>query len=543
MLLNLNIKNYALIDNLNINFSDSFTAISGDTGSGKSIILDAISILLGARVDKKKINSDKCVIEANFKISSNLIEFFEKHDLDFDNTTIIRREINVNGKIRNFINDTPVSASVLSNFSSLIIEIHAQHHNLLIKSNIEQLSVIDKIACNEDLIYDYLQILNNYNNLKEELIEFNNSTKISEEDYNLYKFHYQEINEAKIISNEEIELKKEIDLFENINEVKEITNESNHLLTSDNHVLDYLNKIKSLFSRYDQFDDFFERINSSIIELNDIADELSNMYDDFSNNSFNYQEKTDRYDLINKILKKHQLKSSNEIQYLNEKLEKEINKYENFEKEQLKIISEINKVEKLLFTKSNLLTKSRNNIIPNFEKEIINLLITLGMPHAIFKVKMEKSTEFLKSGMDKVKFEFSSNPGIKEQDISKIASGGEISRLVLALKFITSAKSGVKTIIFDEIDTGVSGKIASFMGDLMRKISLKNQLISVTHLPQIASKCKEHIKVFKTIKNNKTRTEIKILDAEERVVEIARLLSGKRISDAAITNAKELLNQ
>ncbi len=543
MLLNLNIKNYALIDNLNINFSDSFTAISGDTGSGKSIILDAISILLGARVDKKKINSDKCVIEANFKISPNLIEFFKKHNLDFDDTTIIRREINVNGKIRNFINDTPVSASVLSNFSSLIIEIHAQHHNLLIKSKIEQLSVIDKIANNQDLIDDYLLILNKYNNLKNELIEFNNSTKISEEDYNLYRFHYQEINEAKIISNEEIELKKEIDLFENINEVKEITNESNHLLTSDNHVLDYLNKIKNLFSRYDQFDNFFERINSSIIDLNDISDELSNMYDDFSNNSFNYQEKTDRYDLINKILNKHQLKSSNEIQNLIEKLEKEINKFENFEKEQSKITSEINKFEKLLFTKSNFLTKSRNNIIPNFEKEIINLLITLGMPHAIFKVKMEKSTEFLKSGMDKVKFEFSSNPGIKEQDISKIASGGEISRLVLALKFITSAKSGVKTIIFDEIDTGVSGKIASFMGDLMRKISLKNQLISVTHLPQIASKSKEHIKVFKTIKNNKTRTEIKILDAEERVVEIARLLSGKRISDAAITNAKELLNQ
>ena len=543
MLLNLNIKNYALIDNLNINFSDSFTAISGDTGSGKSIILDAISILLGARVDKKKINSDKCVIEANFKISPNLIEFFKKHNLDFDDTTIIRREINVNGKIRNFINDTPVSASVLSNFSSLIIEIHAQHHNLLIKSKIEQLSVIDKIANNEDLVDDYLQILNKYNNFKNELIEFNNSTKISKEDYNLYKFHYQEINEAKIISNEEIELKKEIDLFENINEVKEITNESNHLLTGDNQVLDYLNKIKSLFSRYDQFNDFFERINSSIIDLNDISDELSNMYDDFSNNSFNYQEKTDRYDLINKILNKHQLKSSNEIQNLIEKLEKEINKFENFEKEQSKITSEINKFEKLLFTKSNFLTKSRNNIIPNFEKEIINLLITLGMPHAIFKVKMEKSIEFLKTGMDKVTFEFSSNPGIKEQDISKIASGGEISRLVLALKFITSAKSGVKTIIFDEIDTGVSGKIASFMGDLMRKISLKNQLISVTHLPQIASKSKEHIKVFKTIKNNKTRTEIKILDTEERVVEIARLLSGKRISDAAITNAKELLNQ
>ena len=543
MLLNLNIKNYALIDNLDINFSDSFTAISGDTGSGKSIILDAISILLGARVDKKKINSDKCVIEASFKISSNLIKFFEKHDLDFDDTTIIRREINVNGKIRNFINDTPVTASVLSNFSSLIIEIHAQHHNLLIKSKIEQLSVIDKIANNEDLIDDYLQILNKYNNLKNELIEFNNSTKISEEDYILYKFHFQEINEAKIINNEEIELKKEIDLFENINDVKEITNESNHLLTSDNHVIDYLNKIKSLFSRYDQFDDFFERVNSSIIELNDIADELSNMYDDFGNNSFNYQEKTDRYDLINKILKKHQLKSSNEIQNFIEKLEKEINKYENFEKEQLKIISEINKVEKLLLAKSHSLTNSRNKIIPNFEKEIINLLMTLGMPHAFFKVKMEKSKEFLKTGMDKVIFEFSSNPGIKEQDISKIASGGEISRLVLALKFITSAKSGVKTIIFDEIDTGVSGKIASFMGDLMRKISFKNQLISVTHLPQIASKSKEHIKVFKTIKNNKTRTEIKILDSEERVVEIARLLSGKRISDAAITNAKELLNQ
>ena len=274
MLLNLNIKNYALINDLTVNFSDDFTVISGDTGSGKSIILDALSILLGSRVDKKKINTDKCVIEASFKINSDIEYFFNKYDLDFDEITLLRREINQSGKIRNFINDTPVTANVLSNFSSLIIEIHAQHHNLLIKNKSEQLSVIDTIANNSDLLSSYKDILKQYIQQKDILTEFSSKMKLNDDDYDLYKFHYQEILDANIKINEELEIEKKINLFENINQIKEISQQSNQLLAGDNKVIDFLNQIKNSISKYENFNELEERINSSIIDLNDISSEF-----------------------------------------------------------------------------------------------------------------------------------------------------------------------------------------------------------------------------------------------------------------------------
>ena len=543
MLLNLNIKNYALIEDLDINFSDSFTVISGDTGSGKSIILDAISLLLGSRVDKKKLGSKKCIVEGSFKISSDLKFFFNDNDLDFEKITCIRREINNIGKIRNFINDTPVNLSTLSNLSSKIIEIHAQHHNLLIKNKIEQLNIIDKIAENSSTLSDYRKVLEKFISYENELGDFESRKKLSDDDYKLYKYYLQEILDADIKEDEEIDLEREINLYENINQIVEITQVSNHLLNKENYVLDLLNKIKFSFSKFSQFDELNKRINSSIIDLNDISHELSDLEQELTSDGFSLENKIERFDLINKILKKHNLTSSKEINHLFQKIEKEIKIYENFELEKSKIILNIKKAKDKLIVNSSLLTKSRLKTIPFFEKEITKLLKTLGMPHAIFKVKLGVSHIFNKNGVDDISFEFSSNPGVKEQDISKIASGGEISRLVLALKYIVSVKSNIKTIIFDEIDTGVSGKIASFMGDLMRSISKQNQLISVTHLPQIASKSDEHIKVFKVVKENKTRTEIKVLEKEERVLEVARLLSGKKISNAAITNAKELLNQ
>ena len=543
MLSNLNIKNYALIDNLSINFSDSFTVISGDTGSGKSIILDAISFLLGSRIDKKKLNEKKCVIEASFSINDELKPLFANNDLDFDNNTIIRREINSSGKIRNFINDSPVTANILSTISSAFIEIHAQHHNLLIKNRKEQLSVIDKLSNNNIQINEYNNVLNQYNSLKKELEIFNKKEKLSDDDYQLFKFHYQEINQVNIKDNEDVELEYEINLHENINHILEITKTSNFLISEENHILDYLNRIKQLFSKYEQFNELNLRIDSSIIDLNDISDELSNIYDKFSSSDINLNEKLDRFNLINKILNKHSLNSSSELPSFSANLKSEIELYENFEIEKKQIHKKISELKEKLLKKAGSLTKSRNKIIPDFEKEVIGILKTLGMPHALFKVELNTLKDFSLNGIDEVIFKFSSNPGVVTQDISKIASGGEISRLVLALKYITSAKSEIKTIIFDEIDTGVSGKIASYMGDLMRTISSKNQLISVTHLPQIASKSNDHIKVFKTVNNNITRTDIKVLENEERVLEIARLLSGKQISDAAITNAKELLNQ
>jgi DNA repair protein RecN (Recombination protein N) len=543
MLLNLRINNYALINNLDVNFSNNFTVISGDTGSGKSIILDALSILLGKRIDKKKLNNKKCVIEGEFQLSLKNKSFFNDHNLDYDKNTIIRREINPKGKIRTFINDTPVPASILSDFTSLIIEIHAQHENLIIKDSKEQLYIIDKIADNKDVKIKYLSLFNEYKSLKEDLYSFNNKRKLNEDDYKLYKFHFNEIVDADINVNENIDLENEINAYQNINEILEITRGSYNLFSGENQVLNNLNKIKRGLSKFDNFKGLVDRIDSNIIDLSDVADELVLIADNLNNNSQNINKLLSRQDLVNNILRKHNVNDTYELSKVKDRIKLDLDIYENYEGEKTIIIDKINNAFRLLNLQANKLSNSRKKIICDFEKKIDSLLKTLGMPHAKFKVILEDREEANKDGVDNVQFQFSSNPGVPVQEISKIASGGEISRLMLALKYIIANDDGIGTLIFDEIDTGVSGKIASFMGDLMKTISKKTQLISVTHLPQIASKSDEHIKVFKTIKDNTTKTEIKLLNKEERIIEIARLLSGKKISDAAITNAKELLNQ
>ncbi len=543
MLLNLKISNYALIDNLDVDFTNEFTVISGDTGSGKSIILDAINLILGKRIDKKKLNSKKCIVEASFEINDKHLPFFHENDLDFEIITLIRREININGKIRNFINDTPVSANILSKFSSLIIEVHVQHENLLIKNKNEQLNLIDKVADNSHVLKDFQNYFNEYNSLKDSLNRFLDKRLLNDDEYNLYKFHYNEIIDSKIRINEDIELEKEIGFYENLSHNLEIIKKSNHLISEENLILDNLNLIKNYLSKSDRFKELEIRISSAIIDLNDVSNELQILSEDLISSNTNIQELNQRFDLINGLMKKHNVNTILELFEIQDNIKSSIDKYENFENEKNIITSKINISFNNLEKAANKLSKSRSAVILIFEKQIKETLKTLGMPHAVFKVCLEKTNNFNIKGSDNIIFKFSSNPGVNEQEISKVASGGEISRLVLALKHIISSKVGIKTLIFDEIDTGVSGKIASYMGDLMRSISRNTQLISITHLPQIASKSEKHIKVYKEVINSSTRTRIKILNKEERIVEIARLLSGKDISEAAITNAIELLNQ
>ena len=543
MLKNIKIKNYALINNLDINFLNDFTVISGDTGSGKSIILDAMSLLFGKRIDKAKLNDKKCIIEAEFKISKNIDSFFIRKNLDFEENTLIRREINPNGKSRTFINDTPVSISILSEFSKLIIEIHAQHENLLIKNSSEQLLILDKIASNslikdkyQDLFYEYQDLLINLDN-------FNNKRVLSDDDYELLKFHYEEINNANIQISEYDELEKEINTLQNINEISEIANNSLSLLSDENFVIDSLSKIKKVLSKFEKFRDLENRIEANLIDLVDISSELTLISDSINNHPNNLNDLLGRLDIINSILRKHKVKNISDLLILKESIKKKIDIYENFGDEKNLILDNIDNKFKKLNYEAKKLSLSRKNIITEFENDIKSLLNSLAMPHASFKIKIEKNKTLNKNGIDIITFQFSSNPGISVQDLNKIASGGEISRLMLALKYKVASYDGIQTLIFDEIDTGVSGKIASYMGDLMKSISKSTQLISVTHLPQIASKSDNHLKVYKIIENNTTKTKIKSLDKQERIIEIAKLLSGKKISDAAITNAKELLNQ
>ena len=543
MLKNIKIKNYALINNLDINFLNDFTVISGDTGSGKSIILDAMSLLFGKRIDKAKLNDKKCIIEAEFKISKNIDSFFIRKNLDFEENTLIRREINPNGKSRTFINDTPVSISILSEFSKLIIEIHAQHENLLIKNSSEQLLILDKIASNslikdkyQDLFYEYQDLLINLDN-------FNNKRVLSDDDYELLKFHYEEINNANIQISEYDELEKEINTLQNVNEISEIANNSLSLLSDENFVIDSLSKIKKVLSKFEKFRDLENRIEANLIDLVDISSELTLISDSINNHPNNLNDLLGRLDIINSILRKHKVKNISDLLILKESIKKKIDIYENFGDEKNLILDNIDNKFKKLNYEAKKLSLSRKNIITEFENDIKSLLNSLAMPHASFKIKIEENKTLNKNGIDIITFQFSSNPGISVQDLNKIASGGEISRLMLALKYKVASYDGIQTLIFDEIDTGVSGKIASYMGDLMKSISKSTQLISVTHLPQIASKSDNHLKVYKIIENNTTKTKIKSLDKQERIIEIAKLLSGKKISDAAITNAKELLNQ
>jgi DNA repair protein RecN (Recombination protein N) len=543
MLKNLKINNYALINNLDINFLSDFTVISGDTGSGKSIILDAMSLLFGKRIDRSKLNTNKCVIEAEFIISNKIISFFEKYDLDFYVNTLIRREINQYGKSRSFINDTPVSVSILSEFSKLVIEIHAQHENLLIKNNLEQLNILDKIACNSEIKNEYHLLYDNHNKLLDKLETFNNKRILSDKDYELYKFHSDEIIVNEIQINEYEKLENKIDTLQNISEISDIANNSIQILSDENYVIDYLSKIKKILSRFDKFKELENRVEANLIDLKDISDELSIISETINNNYHNLDELLNRQDIINKLFNKHNVNNLSDLLSIHESIKKELNIYENFEVRKKKILSEIDNNSKKLINSANNLSISRKKIIPQFEKEIKDLLNLLAMPHASFKIKIDKKNNLDSTGDDNIKFQFSSNPGVSVQDINKIASGGEISRLMLALKYKIANYDGIQTLILDEIDTGVSGKIASYMGDLMKSISKTTQLISVTHLPQIASKSDNHIKVSKLIENNITKTEVRLLNKKERIIEIAKLLSGKKISDAAISNAKELLNQ
>ena len=543
MLHNLKINNYALINNLNINFSKGFTVISGDTGSGKSIILDAISILLGKRLDKANFNNKKCVIEAEFIISKNIESYFLDNNLDFDENTILRREININGKNRAFINDTPVSISLLSEFSALIIEIHAQHENLLIKTPVKQLLIIDKIANNTDLKLKHKKLFDSYMLLLNNQKVFNKQNILNTEDYKLLKFHYEEINNANIKINELEDLENEINTLQNIHEISEIAHTSYSLLSDDNLITDNLNQVKKTLSKFEKFKDLYTRINANLIDLIDISADLKNIIDNLGENNNDLNMLINRLNVINNILSKHKVNTINDLYEFRDTIKVNLNLYENFEIEKTKLLEKLNFSYNLLKSSAKTLTKSREKVIPKFEKEIKILLNSLAMPHAEFKIKINESDAISKIGIDNIKFQFSSNHGIDVQDIDKVASGGEISRLMLALKYKVSTYDGIETLIFDEIDTGVSGKIASYMGDLMLAISKKTQLISVTHLPQIASKSNDHLKVSKIVNNKGTNTEIKLLDISERILEIAKLLSGKTISEAAITNAKELLNQ
>ena len=545
MIKSLHISDYALLKNVSIDFTDGFTVVSGETGAGKSIMLDALSLLLGKRVERfsTEENTPKSIIEGIFKVDKSKQSFFIENDLDFEEETLVRREINSNGKSRAFINDTPVLLNVLTAFGKQIIEIHAQHQSVLLKEESSQFILLDDIAKSEKELEKYRYELQKYSELKSELNLIKKSGSLSESELEFLNFQLDELTATNLVADEKEELEKQISLLENVDGIANVISESEQLLGSEQGVFSELVAIKKSLQEFDSFDGLPERIESILIELNDVNAELSDINSKLESDPQQLQVCNNRLDTINNLLQKHRVQFVEELIDLRNEIDTKIQISSSFDEQILVKKDAIEKQYKVLKDSADILDVSRRKVLPKLKSKIEKHLKNLGMPYAQFEVSLYKTDNFHQFGNTTITFLFSANKGSAMQAVSKVASGGELSRLMLAIKYLTAESSKVNALVFDEIDTGVSGEIASLMGDMMREISSKNQLIAISHLPQIASKAKVHLKVVKKVKSGTTISDVKVLNNEQRVEEIAKLLSGKEITNAAFENAKVLLNQ
>lgn len=551
MLKALSIKNYLLIDSIELDFNSGFSVITGETGAGKSIILGAISLLSGKRADTDVLvdKTTKCIVEASFFLNSaNLKQLFLDNDLDFDTNTVIRREISPEGKSRAFINDTPVNLSVLKTISEKLLDLHSQHENLALGLMSYRTQIIDIAAHTTEDIKLYQSIFLDYQKLSAELdIEKKKlATALKDQDY--YRFQAEQIEIAQLGNEDELEyLEEQSLLLENATEIKSNIGIALKSLESDEFSAEILlreakSNISKISSKYKHGEQINVRIDSIIIELRDICEQLNVDAEKAETNPLLLEKINGRIDLINKLLQKHLV---SDITGLKEKLKDYRNFLNNTEEIQEQISALTNQLNiKLvdLTKKAEDISKKRIKSFATFETQITETLKELGITHAVFTVKNEISAEPGIQGFDNINFLFSANKSVAPQVLEKIASGGEFSRLMLTLKSVIAPAAGVSTIIFDEIDTGVSGEIASKMGKIMNLLSNGFQVISITHLPQVAAMGKTHYRVYKNSDDKRSYTRIKALSSEERITEIASMISGEKLSTQAIENAKILLN-
>jgi DNA repair protein RecN (Recombination protein N) len=545
MIKSLQIQNYALLKDVCINFMDGFTVVSGETGAGKSIMLDALSLLLGKRVERfsEDKNTSKSIIEGVFLIDSSRYQFFKDNDLDFDEETVVRREINQNGKSRAFINDTPVLLNTLTAFGKKVVEIHAQHQSVLLKDEDAQFKLIDQLAKSEKELANYQHELKGYTRLKSELITIKKSGSLSAAELEFLQYQFDELNTANLLVNEKEELEQQISLLENVDGIAKAISESEFLLNNEQGILTSISTIKRQLLEFDSFNEISERVESLLIELNDINVELSDVNNKLEADPEELLRLNNRLDILNNLLQKHRKQFVEELIDFKDEVEQKIQISSSFDLQIKAKQSEITKQLSVLKISSEILTKKRIKVLEKLKKEIETHLQNLGMPYAQFQVNLKTIDTFHQNGNTDITFLFSANKGSALQEVSKVASGGELSRLMLSIKYVTAQSSKVNTLVFDEIDTGVSGEIASLMGDMMLEISKTNQLVAISHLPQIASKANTHLKVVKTVNRKGTISDVIVLNKEQRIEEIAKLLSGKKLTKAAIDNAVELLNQ
>lgn len=554
MLKTLIVQNYSLIEQLNINFQNGFSVITGETGAGKSIILGALGLLLGARADSKTIRQGKakCIIEGHFSLNSDkLKDFFDDNDFEFElDDCIIRREIYASGKSRAFINDTPAQLSQLKELGEKLIDIHSQHKNLLLNNEGFQLEILDTVAHNHELLIEYKNNYQIYKSLQQDLANIKEQARKNKEEEDYLNFQFNQLNEANLEIEEQNQLEEELDILSHSEEIKSSLYSCNNLLQdSDISILSQLRNILSQLKNVDKFytptKEWLERLESSYIELKDIADDIESKGDDVEYNPERMEYVNERLNTIYTLEKKHNKETVAELLELKESLQKKLELISNSD-EQINLITEkLNKQRETLSSLAKKLSEKRKSGANNLVKQMIETLSNLGMPNVQFQIDLKETKDFRVNGTDEISFLFNANKGGKLQELSQIASGGEIARVMLSLKSLMAGATDLPTLIFDEIDTGVSGSIADKMAIIMKQMSKSEnrQVISITHLPQIASRGTVHYKVFKEDKDNETLSHIVVLNTEERVQEIAHMLSGENLTEAAINNAKELLRQ
>ena len=551
MLQSLKIQNYALIDHIQIEWAPGFITITGETGAGKSILIGALSLILGNRADTSVLKDEerKCVVEAAFDIQHYSLEgVFEEHDLDYEPETIIRREINNKGKSRAFINDTPVNIRVLKELGQYLVDIHSQHQNLVLKDNHFQLNVVDAYARNKDLLEAYGKMYREYRDLEKQYESLKERSEQAGSDLDYYQFQFDQLEKVGLQENEQEELEEELETLSHAEEIKQNLGGASYLLSEDEASIvvrlreagDYIRKILDFYPRAK---DISDRLESAYIELQDLSNEIEVLNESVEHDPQRIEYIRQRLDEIYSLQHKHHVSTVQELIHIRDDLEKkleEINSYD-FRLEELE--QQLGEKREALTGKAAELTRKREEAIPQIEQRITSMLKELGIAHATFKIHRSETEDFNEYGVDHVQFLFSANKNIEPEDIARVASGGELSRLMLSLKSLIAETRALPTIIFDEIDSGTSGDIADKMGSIMKAMSDSMQVINITHLPQIASKGDYHYLVYKHDEQDTTHTYIKALEDQERIREIAKMLSGEELTDTALQNAREFLQK
>lgn len=550
MLRFLHISNYALIRSLDISFDEGFTVITGETGAGKSILLGALSLLLGKRAEKEVLcdKAHKCVVEGTFEVSSlQLHDFFERNDLDFQEQTIIRREINEQGKSRAFINDTPVTLPVLRELSSALIDIHSQHQNLLLQDSNFQLDIVDQFAQNAEVLSAYRKSLEQLHQQEKayEVLKQKCSQAALQQEFNAYTV--SELEKAELQAGEQEDVEQRIRLLSSAEDIKahlyraaaELSEqEDNNVLSRLRYVAD---EVDALADLGDDFRELADRLKNAMLELQDVAYEIVRKESAVEVNPQELQRLNERVDLLFTLQHKYQVESVQDLLDLQARLTREMESYADG-REQLQMLqAECQRLRDEAWKCARNLTESRNKALPELERDMMDRLHLLGMENARFVIRLTQTETLHPQGVDEVEFLFSANAGVEPASLAKVASGGEMSRLMLALKSIISDSRLLPTVIFDEIDTGISGNTANKVAAVMEILSTQHQVIAITHLPQIAARGSQHYLVFKEDEAGQTSTCLRMLDAEERVRAIAVMMSGSNVTPAALTAARELM--